>query len=65
MLTVKIACHDYGFECNFILNENLGMSLVKKIKEHFEKEHDIDYSEEAVIQMLVNKGHSREAIKSG
>lgn len=64
-MTVKIFCHDYGFECNFAVNENLGMGIVRKLKEHFEKEHDIDYSEEAVIQMLVNKGHSRESIKSG
>ncbi len=64
-MTTKIFCHDYGFDCSFVLNEPIGMGVVRKIKEHFEKEHEIDYSEEAIIQMLVNKGHSKEEIRKG
>lgn len=63
-MTIRLACHDYGFECNFILEGNANLSLVRKLREHFDTEHGIDYSEEAIIQMLVNMGHPRESIKN-
>ncbi len=40
------------------------MSLLKQFKEHVDSEHGIDYSMEAIIQMVVNKGHARETIRN-
>lgn len=62
-MTIKLACHDYGFECNFILEGSINMSMLRKLRDHFDTEHGIDYSEEAIIQMVVNKGYPRESIK--
>jgi len=62
-MTVKLACRDYGFECDFILEGEKSLSLIEKLREHFDQEHGIDYSTDAVIQMIVNRGHSRESIK--
>lgn len=63
-MTIKLACGDYGFECDFELEGDNSLSLIKTLRDHFENEHGIDYSVDAVIQMLVNKGYSRSSIKS-
>lgn len=60
---IKLACKDYGFECEFELEGEKSLSLVEKLREHFENEHGIDYSTDAVIQMIVNRGHSIDSIK--
>lgn len=63
-MTVKLTCSDYGFECVYVLQGNKSLTLIKKLREHFEHEHGIDYSVDAIIQMLVNKGHSRDSIRN-
>jgi predicted small metal-binding protein len=63
-MTIKLACHDYGFECDFVLEGRKSLSLLRKLREHFDTEHGIDYSDEAIIQMVVNRGHSRESIRN-
>ena len=61
-MTIKLTCSEYGFECGFVLEGKKSLSLIKKLQEHFESEHGIDYSVDAVIQMFVNKGYSRDSI---
>ncbi|MEW6588417.1 MAG: DUF1059 domain-containing protein [Thermoproteota archaeon] len=63
-MTIRLTCSDYGFECGFVLQGNESLTLIKKLQEHFEKEHGIDYSVDAIIQMLVNKGYTKESIKN-
>lgn len=60
---IKLACKDYGFECEFEIEGEQSLSLIEKLKKHFENEHGIDYSTDAVIQMIVNRGHSIGSIK--
>ena len=62
-MTLKLRCVDYGFECEFILDEEKSVEQLEKLRNHFEEEHGIDYSIEAVTQMITNKGHSLESIK--
>ncbi|NDB32844.1 MAG: DUF1059 domain-containing protein [Nitrososphaeria archaeon] len=62
-MKVKLACHDYGFECNFVAEGELTVSLLKSLRDHFDSEHGIDYSQEALTQFVINKGYPREAIK--
>lgn len=61
-MTIKLECSDYGFECNFVLEGKKSLALIEKLREHFEKEHGIDYSTDVVIQMIINRGHSRNSI---
>ena len=61
-MTIKLECKDYGFECDFVLDGPKNRSIVEQLREHFESEHGIDYSTDAVIQMLVNRGHSKESL---
>ena len=62
-MTIKLECADYGYECNFVLEGRKSVSLLKKLRDHMEQEHGIDYSLEVVIQMVVNSGHSRDSIR--
>ncbi len=62
-MTLKLRCEDYGFECEFILDEEKSVEQLEKLRNHFEEEHGIDYSIEAVTQMITNKGHSLESIR--
>ena len=62
-MILKLRCEDYGFECKFILNEEKSIEQLQKLRNHFEEEHGIDYTIEAVTQMITNKGHSLESIK--
>ena len=62
-MAIKLFCKDYGFECDFELEGRKSLMLIEKLREHFENEHGIDYSTDAIIQMIVNKGHSRESIE--
>ncbi len=61
-MIIKLECQDYGFECGFVLQEEKTFTMIKQLREHFEEEHGIDYSVDAVIQMIVNRGHSRDSI---
>lgn len=63
-MTIRLACAEYGFECDFVLEGKKSVSLIKKLRDHMESEHGIDYSVDAVIQMIVNMGHSRDSIRN-
>ncbi len=62
-MTIKLRCDDYGFECEFALDEEKTIGLIQKLRDHFEEEHGIDHTIEAVTQMITNRGHSLESIK--
>ena len=63
-MTIRLACVEYGFECDFVLEGKKSLSLIKKLRDHMESEHGIDYSVDAIIQMMVNMGHSRDSIRN-
>ncbi len=62
-MTLKLRCEDYGFECQYEIDEEKSVSTIEKLRNHFEEEHGIDYTVEAVTQMIQNRGHSLESIK--
>jgi len=62
-MNLQLMCKDYGFECEFALDEEKTIGLIKKLRDHFEEEHGIDYTIEAVTQMITNRGHSLESIR--
>jgi hypothetical protein len=47
----------------FTIDEEKTIGLIQKLRDHFEKEHGIDYTIEATTQMITNRGHSLESIK--
>ena len=62
-MALNLTCRDYGFECDFAINEEITKEIVQKLRDHFDEEHGIDYTIEAVLQMISNRGHSLESIK--
>ena len=63
-MRLKLRCADYGFECEHIFDEEKTAGLIENLRNHFEEEHGIDYTIEAVTQMITNRGHSLESIKN-
>jgi predicted small metal-binding protein len=63
LMTLKLRCNEYGFECDFSLEGEKSLELLEKLRVHFEEEHGIEYPIDAVIQMIVNRGHSLNSIK--
>jgi len=64
MMTIKLVCAEYGFECEFVLEGKKSLSLIQKLRDHMETEHGIEYSVDAIIQMIVNRGHTRDSIRN-
>ncbi|MDF2421759.1 MAG: DUF1059 domain-containing protein [Nitrosopumilus sp.] len=62
-MTLKLRCDDYGFECEYVIDEAKSIATIEKLRNHFEEEHGIDYTVEAVTQMITNRGHSLESIR--
>ena len=62
-MTLKLRCNESGFKCDFTLEGEKNIELLEKLRTHFEEEHGIEYPIDAVIQMIVNRGHTLESIK--
>ena len=50
----KLACRDYGFECDFV-SEGEIEKVIEEFGQHTESEHGIDYSKEALMQVIMRK----------
>jgi len=51
----KLKCRDYGFECDFVAEEEEIEQVVADFRTHMDDVHGIDYSKEAVMQFLLRK----------
>jgi len=61
-MMIKLECKEYGFECEYVIEGECNTKLIEQLRSHFDAEHGIDYSSEFIIQMVMNKGHTRESI---
>ena len=52
---VKLACKDYGFECDFEI-EGDASKVIEEFGEHTLEEHWIDYGKESLMQFILRKG---------
>ena len=34
-MTIKLRCNDYGYECDLVLDEELTVGLIEKLRDHF------------------------------
>jgi len=50
----KLSCRDYGFECDFV-SEGESIQVVEQFGKHTLDEHGIEYSKEALIQIILRK----------
>ena len=49
---VKVSCQDYGFDCDFILDDDLD-AVVQKYNEHSIEKHGIEYVKEDLEQRFM------------
>ena len=50
----KLRCSDYGFECDFVVECDIE-SVITQFGNHTNEEHGIDYSKEAIMQIILRK----------
>ena len=62
LMTLKLKARDYGFEDDFVAEGEVE-EVIEAFRKHMEEIHGIDYTVEAVTQMITNRGHSLESIK--
>ena len=61
-MTLKLRTVDYGFESDFVV-EGEADEVIEKFRTYINEEFGIDYTVEAITQMITNRGHSLESIR--
>jgi predicted small metal-binding protein len=51
---IKLRCNDYGFECDFVVEGEI-THVIEKFGKHTDEEHGIDYSKDALMQIILRK----------
>jgi len=51
----KLAYRNYGFECNFMTNENEVKKIIREFRDHTMQEHYTDYPHGILMKYLVNE----------
>jgi predicted small metal-binding protein len=50
----KLKCSDYGYECDFVIEGEIEQ-VIKEFGKHSDEVHGIDYSKEALMQIILRK----------
>lgn len=50
-----LSCRDYGFPCKFEVSDDNVEAVVKKFGDHTLEKHGIEYSKEALMQIILRK----------
>jgi predicted small metal-binding protein len=53
---VKLACHDYGYECEFVAQGDDADKIIEEFAKHTTDEHGIEYSKEVLMKFILRKG---------
>ena len=56
MLMPKLACRDYGFDCEFVAEAEDTAKVIAEYSKHSADEHGIEYSKEALMHFIMRKG---------
>ncbi|MBI5377012.1 MAG: DUF1059 domain-containing protein [Thaumarchaeota archaeon] len=52
---VVLRCSDYGFDCEFVSEGNEMSKIIVRFGRHTRDEHGIEYSKEALMQIILRK----------
>lgn len=52
---MKLSCNDYGFDCGFVSEGDDSGEIIQVFGEHMCDEHGIEYSKEALMQIIIRK----------
>ena len=53
-IVTKLVCSDYGYDCEFVVEGN-NIHVIEKFGIHMANEHGIEYTKEALIQIILRK----------
>ncbi|MBM3903996.1 MAG: DUF1059 domain-containing protein [Thaumarchaeota archaeon] len=53
---MKLVCRDYGFDCEFVSSGTDIKQVIDDYGKHSADEHGIEYSKEALMQIIIRKG---------
>jgi predicted small metal-binding protein len=51
----KMSCSDYGFECDFAVEDEDVQAVVERFGKHTSKEHGIEYAKEVLMQFIIRQ----------
>lgn len=51
----QLSCKDYGFECDFVAQDDDIAKVIMSYSKHSAEEHGIEYSKEALMQFILRK----------
>ena len=51
----KLVCSDYGFECDFVAEEDQIEDVIEIFRVHTSEEHGIEYQKEVLQQFILRK----------
>ncbi len=54
LFMAKLQCRDYGFDCDFVVDGEVE-SVITQFGKHTNDEHGIEYSKEALMQIILRK----------
>ena len=54
LFMAKLQCRDYGFDCDFVVEGEVE-SVITQFGNHTNDEHGIEYSKEALMQIILRK----------
>ncbi len=52
---IRLSCADYGFDCDFVAQGEDGSKVAERFGCHTRDEHGIEYSKEALMQIILRK----------
>ena len=52
---VKLQCKEYGFDCEFFVEGDDVVKIIKDFGNHTDQEHGIEYSKESLMQFIMRK----------
>ena len=51
---VRAICKDYGFDCEFMIDDLDMEKVVQEFGKHLKNEHGIEYGEETLTKFMLN-----------
>lgn len=53
--SIKLVCKEYGFECDFVASGDDTKAVISEFQKHSLEQHYIEYSEGAMLQLVIQK----------
>ncbi len=51
----RLSCNDYGFECDYVVEDKDIQTVLNKFGKHTLEVHGIEYNKEALMQFIIRQ----------